>query len=98
MVITMVDNEKSISWEIKEHLAVLKETPNGWKKELNIVSWNEGPAKFDIREWNPDHTHMTRGLTFNMGEARTVCDAMHDYLERPKDREARPAKEYGYER
>lgn len=57
-----------ISYEVVEHLAVLSETPKGWRKELNLVSWNNRPPKFDIREWSPDHTKMGKGLTFNNEE------------------------------
>lgn len=57
-----------ISYEVVEHLAVLSESPKGWKKELNLVSWNNRPPKFDIREWSPDHTKMGKGLTFNNDE------------------------------
>ncbi|OJF94137.1 YdbC family protein [Alkalibacterium sp. 20] len=57
-----------ISYEVVEHLAVLSETPKGWRKELNLVSWNNRPPKFDIREWSPDHTKMSKGLTFNNEE------------------------------
>ncbi|WP_146924931.1 YdbC family protein [Alkalibacterium kapii] len=57
-----------ISYEVVEHLAVLSESPKGWKKELNLVSWNDRPAKFDIREWSPDHTKMSKGLTFTNAE------------------------------
>jgi len=56
------------SYEVVEHLAVLSESPKGWKKELNLVSWNNRPPKFDIREWSPDHTKMGKGLTFNNDE------------------------------
>ena len=31
--------------EIKEHIGVLSEKGNGWKKELNVVSWNGNEAK-----------------------------------------------------
>lgn len=57
-----------ISYEVVEHLAVLSETPKGWRKEINLVSWNNRPPKFDIREWSPDHTKMSKGLTFNNEE------------------------------
>lgn len=57
-----------ISYEVVEHLAVLSESPKGWRKELNLVSWNDRPPKFDIREWSPDHTKMGKGLTFNNAE------------------------------
>jgi hypothetical protein len=33
-----------------------------------LVSWNGREAKFDIREWNEDHTRMSKGLTFTKEE------------------------------
>ena len=70
----MAERERSVSWVIQERLAVLREGKEGWKKELNIVSWNNGPAKFDLREWNEDHTRMTKGVTFTMDEGRKISD------------------------
>ena len=52
-----------LKFEITEHLGVLSENAKGWTKELNKVSWNERPAKYDLREWRPDHTRMGKGIT-----------------------------------
>jgi len=38
-----------IRYEIKEEIAVLSESTKGWKKELNLVSWNGAEPKYDIR-------------------------------------------------
>ena len=35
-------------------------------KEINRVSFNGAPAKFDIRAWSPDHTKMGKGITSQM--------------------------------
>ena len=43
------------TFNIEEQIAVLSENNKGWTKELNIVSYNGRPAKYDIREWSPDH-------------------------------------------
>lgn len=32
----------------------------GWRKELNLVSWNGRPPKFDLRDWAPDHEKWER--------------------------------------
>lgn len=45
-----------ITYDIKEHIGVIKTFNTGWQKELNIVSWNGGNPKYDIREWDMDHT------------------------------------------
>ncbi|MDZ7834322.1 MAG: YdbC family protein [Alkalibacterium sp.] len=67
-----------ISYEVVEHLAVLSESPKGWRKELNLVSWNDRPPKFDIREWSPDHTKMGKGLTFNNAELGQLKKALSE--------------------
>ncbi|GAB2500689.1 YdbC family protein [Alkalibacterium psychrotolerans] len=57
-----------LSYEVLEHLAVLSTSPKGWRKELNLVSWNDRPPKFDIREWSPDHSKMSKGITLSNEE------------------------------
>lgn len=38
-----------LKFEIIKNIGVLSESSNGWKKEVNIVSWNGGDPKYDIR-------------------------------------------------
>lgn len=57
-----------IKYEIKEEIAVLSENSRGWRKELNLVSWNDGAPKYDIREWAPDHERMGKGVTLTEEE------------------------------
>ncbi|MDN6168036.1 MAG: PC4/YdbC family ssDNA-binding protein, partial [Lactococcus lactis] len=52
------------SYEIIESFGVLSQSPSGWTRELNLVSWNDRPAKYDIRDWSPDHEKMGKGLTY----------------------------------
>lgn len=54
-----------LKFEITEHIGVLSKSPRGWTKELNKVSWSEREPKYDIREWNPDHTRMGKGVTLS---------------------------------
>lgn len=44
-----------IKFEIVENIAVLAESPSGWTKEVNLISWNDREPKYDIRDWSPDH-------------------------------------------
>lgn len=55
----MRDNE--IAYEIVKRIGVINRYPTGWNKEINLVSWNGGAAKYDIRDWDPDHARMSRG-------------------------------------
>lgn len=57
-----------IKFEITEHIGVLSESAKGWRKELNLVSWNEKPPKYDLREWSPDHEKMGKGITLSKEE------------------------------
>ena len=59
-------------FEIKESLGVLSEGSKGWKKELNLISWNEGEPKYDIRDWSPEHDKMGKGVTLTREEATTL--------------------------
>ena len=62
-------------FEITEHLGVLSESAKGWTKELNRVSFNGAPAKYDIRTWSPDHTKMGKGITLSNEEFQVLVDA-----------------------
>ena len=63
------------TFEIEEHLLTLSENDKGWTKEINRVSFNGAPAKFDIRSWSPDHTKMGKGITLSNEEFQVMVDA-----------------------
>lgn len=72
-----------VKYEIKRHIAVLSTNKkSGWTKEANIVSWNGGPEKLDIRDWNPDHSKMAKGITLTSDEARTLSTALAEVFRR----------------
>ena len=57
-----------IKYEIIEKLGVLSENEKGWKKELNLISWNDSEPKYDIRTWSPEHEKMGKGITLTKDE------------------------------
>ena len=59
---------KEFSYEIVEEIGVLSQNSRGWQKELNLVSWNGNPPKFDLRDWAPDHEKMGKGVTLSNDE------------------------------
>lgn len=61
-----------LKFEITERIGVLSENAKGWTKELNKVSWNERESKYDLREWNPDHSRMGKGITLTDEEVETL--------------------------
>lgn len=62
-----------VRFDLMERIGVLSIKDNGWTREVNIVSWNNGKAKVDIREWDPDHKRMTKGVTLFEEEAETLA-------------------------
>lgn len=65
-----------IKFEIKESVAVLSETKSGWTKELNMVSWNGNDAKYDLRDWDPDHKKCGKGVTLTKDEAKNLMKCL----------------------
>ena len=69
-------NNERISYKVIANVGTLAKYPTGWSKEVNIVSWNEGPAKLDIRDWSEDHEKMSRGITLNADEVQRLIDSV----------------------
>lgn len=62
-----------IKYEIIEEIGVLSENVRGWRKELNLVSWNGAAAKYDLRDWAPDHEKMGKGITLTKDEGAALA-------------------------
>ncbi len=67
-----------IKYEIQEEIGVLSESSKGWKKEFNKVSWNGGAAKYDLRDWAPEHEKMGKGVTLTNDEARALYEILKE--------------------
>ena len=61
-----------IKYEITKHIGVLSESAKGWKKELNLVSWNDREPKYDIRDWSPEKDKMGKGVTLTIEEVNAL--------------------------
>lgn len=61
-----------IKFEIKETIGVLSISSKGWTKELNLVSWNDKEAKYDLREWDTEHEKMGKGITLSLEELKKL--------------------------
>lgn len=64
-------------FEIINEIGVLSSTKKGWTLELNRVSWNGKEAKYDIRQWSPDHKKMGRGITLTEEELRGLSKLLN---------------------
>ena len=70
------DDDRDITFEIIEEIGIISSIDTGWAKELNLVRWNGGVAKYDIREWDPQHQRMSRGITLKEEEMRRILELM----------------------
>ena len=78
MKTTENNNNDRVSFNIVESLGVLSTSANGWTKEVNVVSWNDRPAKLDIRDWDPDHNKMSRGIGLNATEVAGLYELLQN--------------------
>ena len=72
--------DREISFNIRHRIGVINSYQSGWKKEVNLVEWNDGPAKVDIRDWDPSHTHMGKGITLFPEEADRLQWLLYRYF------------------
>lgn len=66
-----------IKFEITSDFGALSENAKGWKKEVNLVSWNDREPKYDIRDWSPAHDKMGKGITLTADEMKNLRDILN---------------------
>ena len=66
-----------IKYDIVKEIGVLSENSKGWRKEINLISWNGGEPKYDIRDWAPEHEKMGKGTTLNKDEAMKLKEILN---------------------
>ena len=76
-------SDSDFSFAIKRHIGVISTTPRGSTKELNLVSYNGGRSKLDIRLWSEDHQKMGKGITL----VREEADILYALLTNMRDKE-----------
>lgn len=69
-----------IKFEIEREIGVLSENAKGWTKELNLISWNGAAAKYDLRDWSPEHEKMGKGITLTEAEALKLKELLNAKL------------------
>jgi len=65
-----------IKFDIQKKFGVLSENQKGWKKEVNLVSWNDRNPKLDIRDWSEDYKKMGKGITLEKSEIEALKGIM----------------------
>jgi hypothetical protein len=68
--------DKEIKFEIIQNLGILSTSPKGWRKEINLISWDGREPKYDIRDWDPEHKRMSKGITLTTEELKKLKEAL----------------------
>ena len=73
-----------IKYEIVKKVGVLSKAASGWSKELNLISWNDREAKYDIRDWSAEVSpqegasrKMGKGVTFSKEELLALRELLN---------------------
>ena len=90
------NNNGDITFEIIEHIGTLEVFDNReekWTKEVNVVAWNGGKPKIDVRDWNGKHDRMSRGITLTEDQAMKMTKALSErFSARSAQEHATPMK------
>ncbi|MCI5648622.1 MAG: PC4/YdbC family ssDNA-binding protein [Fusicatenibacter sp.] len=68
---------KEFKYEIKKHIGTVSSSPDGkYATEVNLISYNNAPAKVDIRNWNKETGQMYKGITLTAEEAENLTQIL----------------------
>ncbi|VEU75340.1 Uncharacterized protein conserved in bacteria [Mycoplasmopsis maculosa] len=71
-----------ITNEIVRHVGDISVTVGGYKRELNLISWNNSSPKYDIRDWSEDHSRSSKGITLSLEELISLKELIEEELKR----------------
>lgn len=66
-----------IKFEIEKEIGKISESSKGWTKEMNLISWNGKEAKYDLRDWAPEHEKMGKGVTLSLDELKKLKEILN---------------------
>lgn len=69
-----------INYEIVRQVGIMAEKQSGWKRTLNLIRWNAGEEKYDIRDWSPDGQKMSKGIVLTRQEAEELLRILQNEL------------------
>jgi hypothetical protein len=69
--------EMNMTMEVIKKIALISGSETGFRKELNLVSWNGKEPKYDLRTWSPEGIAL-RGLTLTEDEAKELQKVLNE--------------------
>lgn len=61
-----------IKYKIIKEIGVLSENAKGWRKEINVISWNGTNPKYDIRDWAPGKEKLGKDVMLMAAEVEEL--------------------------
>ncbi|MCX6066942.1 MAG: PC4/YdbC family ssDNA-binding protein [Chloroflexi bacterium] len=58
-------------------IGTLSKSASGWAKEVNLISWNDRDAKYDIRDWSAGNATMGKGITLSREELLALKELLN---------------------
>ncbi len=84
------NQDNDFSFEIVKSFRKLGQTKqSGYTKELNYVSFKGAEPKWDLREWNEDHTRMSKGITLTNSEIMDLFAASEEVMAKINENEGK---------
>ena len=72
-------NMAEIKSEVVKEIGILSTSKSNWNREVNIIRWNDGKPKLDIRDWAPEHERAGKGITLTAEEVAVLKELLADY-------------------
>lgn len=76
--------QDKITYDVVKSIGVIADN-GAWETQINMISWNHGAPKFDIRKWNIENNRMSKGISLTENEARELAKALTKYFERENE-------------
>ena len=70
--------------KVIKKIALISGSETGFRKELNIVSWNGKEPKYDLRSWSPEGIAL-KGLTLTEDEAKELQKVLNEMFTEQAD-------------
>jgi hypothetical protein len=67
-------------YEVMKEIGIISENTKGWRKELNLISWNGADSKYDLRDWAPEREKMGKGITLTEEEVKALLTILQENI------------------
>lgn len=72
--------QDKITYDVVKNIGIIADN-GAWETQVNMISWNHGAPKFDIRKWNVETDRMSKGISLTESEARELVRVLTKYFE-----------------